>query len=163
MFDLVTAFKVFGDMGVTARAVSADWLWEKPGLGRFLDSIGAIPMRAGKGFVETVDRCVTTLAEGDTLLLMPEGRLVPPDERIDGVGPGHKILSKIATRAGVPVVPAALTGTDDFWPHDRSLPRFRPARVQIVCEFGEPRHYGSNHRENVDATIGDLRRMLRNR
>jgi 1-acyl-sn-glycerol-3-phosphate acyltransferase len=160
MFDLVTAFKVFGDLGITARPVSASWLWEKPTLGRFLDSIGAIPMRTGREYIETVEHCLRCLDQGDTLLVMPEGRLVPAEERIDGVGPGHKVLSKIATRAGVPVVPAALTGTDEFWPHHRSIPRLRPARVTVTCEFGAPRVYGPNHRENVDATISDLRALL---
>ena len=163
MFDLVTAFKVFGDLGITARPVSAEWLWDKPGLGRFLDSIGAIPMRSGRAYVDTIQRCLAAVDDGDTLLVMPEGRLVPPDERIDGVGPGHKVLSKIATLAGVPVVPAALTGTDEFWPHDRSIPRLRAPRVRIRCEFGEPRTYGENHRQNVDATIADLRRRLSDR
>ena len=160
MFDLVTAFKVFGDLGINARPVSAEWLWDKPGLGRFLDSIGAIPMRSGRAYFETVEQCLTAVNAGDSLLLMPEGRLVPPAERVDGVGTGHKVLSKIATLADVPVIPAALTGTDDFWPHDRPLPKLRPTRVRIQCEFGEPRRYGANHRDNVDATIADLRSML---
>jgi len=160
LFDVVAAYSIFDDLGVPVRPVSAARLWEKPGLRQFLDYVGAIPLKPGRDGLGTIAQAADALADGYTLLVTPEGRLVPEGERVDGVGPGHKIVSKVAAAAAVPIVAAGMTGTDDFWPIDQTLPRLRPRRVKISYGFGPPRDPLGSHRENVDLVMSDIRRIL---
>lgn len=160
LFDVVAAYWIFDDLGIPVRPVSAARLWDKPGLRQFLDYVGAIPLKPGREALRTIAAAADALNAGYTLLVTPEGRLVPEAERIDGAGPGHKIVSKIAAAAGVPIIAAGMTGTDDFWPIDHTLPRIRPRRVTISVGFGPPREPIGSHRENVDLVMSDIRDIL---
>ena len=163
LFDALAAIQVLGSFGQTGRVVSAAWLWQNRILGRLLDHIGAIPLHSGRAGLESVDVAVAALAAGDNLVITPEGRVVPPAERTDGVGVGHKFLSRVAHRAGVPVVPAALVGTDDLWPLDRRFPRLRPWRRQLIlAAFAPPLHFATAaHRRNVDDTLMQISALIR--
>lgn len=160
LFDVVAAYRIFDDLAVPVRPVSAAWLWQKPGLRQFLDYVGAIPLRSGREGLLCVAEAADALAAGYTLLVTPEGRLVPEAERVDGVGPGHKIVSRIAKAAEVPIVAAGMTGTDDFWPIGHTLPRIRSRRVTISYGFGPPRMPTGSHRETVDLIMSDIRHVL---
>lgn len=161
VFDALAGMHAIGKYGHTARTLSASWLWDDRRIGRLLDSVGAIPLPAGRGALEAVDTAVAVLGQGHHLLMTPEGRVVPEAERLGGVGPGHKIVSRIALAAGVPIVPVALVGTDEFWPLGATRPLVRPwDRPVIGYGYGEPITLTSdNHRENADlvmAAIADV-------
>jgi 1-acyl-sn-glycerol-3-phosphate acyltransferase len=158
LFDALAAIRVLGSLGQSARVASAAWLWENRVLGRLLNQIGAIPVHPGSGGLATVEVAVAALERGDTLVMTPEGRVVPRADRPTGVGGGHKILSRIARRADVPVIPAALVGTDEVWPLDRRTPRLRPWRRPLVqYGFGPPVRFDSDaHRRNVDDTLAAI-------
>lgn len=155
VFDALAGMYAIGKYGRSARTLSASWLWDDPRLGRLLDSVGAIPLPPGRGAIDAIDHAVDALRNGNHVLMTPEGRVVPREERPDGVGDGHKILSKIALAADVPVVPVALVGTDDFWPIGASRPVLRPLDRAIVgYGYGAPVHFDTaNHRENVQAVM----------
>ena len=80
-----------------------------------------------------------------------------------GVGDGHKILSKIALAADVPVVPVALVGTDDFWPVGATRPVLRPLdRPVIGYGYGAPvRFESSDHRANVGQVMDAIASVVR--
>lgn len=86
---------------------------------------GVIPVdraRHGDGaLMEHVDIC---LRSGASLLLFPEGRT---GEREGEVLEFHKGFAHFATRAGVPVVPAGISGTLELW-----------LRRRIRVRIGEP-------------------------
>ena len=162
IFDAFTGFAVLGRMGVTARPVSSARLWDSKVLGRLLDSVGAIAVGTGTEALTAVDRAVDHLNGGEVILVTPEGRIVPAVERVDGVGAGTKLISRIANAADVEVIPAAMTGTDAFWPLEQRLPRLRPFRpVEIRYALGEPLRFGRSHRDNVDATMSAISTLLR--
>ena len=163
LFDALAAIWVMGSLGQSGRVVSAAWLWQNRALGRLLDQIGAIPLHPGKGGLETIDAAVEVLATGEKLIVTPEGRVVPPGERIDGVGEGHKFLSRMARGAGVPVVPAALVGTDDVWPLTSKMPRLHPWRRPLVrYGFASPITFGTDdHRRNVEETLMAVAEVVR--
>ena len=158
VFDALAGMHAIGKYGRTARTLSASWLWEDKRLGRLLDAVGSIPLPAGRGAIDAIDEAVEVLRGGAHLLMTPEGRVVPADERPNGVGEGRKILSKIALAADVPVVPVALIGTDDFWPVGATRPVFRPlARPVVGYGYGAPiRFTSADHRANVDTVMAGI-------
>lgn len=70
------------------------------------------------------------LAAGESVGIFPEGT------RAHGNQPGeaHGGVAFIAMRAGVPVVPVGIAGTENVWPRGQKLPRFKP----VTVKFGEP-------------------------
>ncbi len=162
IFDAVAAVRVLGGMDLDARPLSASWLWEVPALGSVLDRLQAIPLEPGRAALAAIDTAVSHLQAGGRLLVTPEGRVVAPEHRVAGVGEGHKIVSRIACAAQVPVVPGALTGTDELWPLGRRTPVLRPWQRPVVrAAFGPPRVYGTaDHRSNVEATMADIAELI---
>lgn len=162
IFDAVAAVRVLGDLGLTARPVSAARLWDVAGLGPVLDRLRAIPLGPGRAALAAIDTAVSHLQEGGRLLVTPEGRIVAPEDRLAGVGQGHKIVSRIACAANVAVVPGALIGTDVLWPLGRRTPVVRPWQRPVVrSAFGPPRVYQSaDHRSNVEATMEDIAELV---
>ena len=101
----------------------------KPGLGWFIRSVGGFPIqRDGKGsegFRETLRR----VRAGSIVTFFPEGTRTNDGELAE-LKPG---IVALASRAGVPVIPASIAGTYEAWPRSRKFPRPHPIRV----------HYGA--------------------
>lgn len=107
-------------------------LYQMPLLGRILPRLHAFPVRRG-----TVDRAALRRAEellraGELVVIFPEGRESETGQ-LQAFQPGTALL---ALRAGVPVVPVWIEGTDGVMPYGTMLPRWsrRPVRVR----FGPP-------------------------
>jgi len=84
----------------------------------------------GSGSEDSLRAGLEVLGAGSLLGIYPEGTRSP-----DGLlHRGRTGVARLALAAGVPVVPAALIGTDAVQPKGRSIPRIR--RVGVV--FGEP-------------------------
>lgn len=162
LFDAFAGIRALDAIGQRARVLSAAWLWDIPRVARVLNAIDAIPLESGKAGLLTLEASIACLEGGSHLLVTPEGRVVPPEERPTGVGTGHKLLSKIAVGAGVSVVPGALVGTDRVWPlgHDRPIVKIW-GRPTVVYGFAEPLTFeGSNHRANVDRTLAAMATLI---
>ena len=101
-----------------------------PGLGFLIRSVGGFAIqRDGKGsegFRETLRR----VRNGGIVTFFPEGTRSPDGE----LGPLKPGIVALASRAGVPIVPAALAGTFEAWPRHRSWPVPHPIRVH----YGRP-------------------------
>jgi 1-acyl-sn-glycerol-3-phosphate acyltransferase len=96
-------------------------------LGPALDAAGAFPVRRGQADVEAIETAVRLAAEGHVIAMFPEGT-----RRSKGLVKRHEArprsgAARIALEAGVPLVPAAVAGTD-------RLLRLGPLRVA----YGEP-------------------------
>jgi len=97
-------------------------LFEVPVLGRFIAAVGAFPIDRGAGDRAALEKALSLLAEGQALLMFPEGTRQPDDE-IHEFLPGVGLL---ALRSGVPVVPVAMRGTNRMLRHGRpGLPALR--------------------------------------
>jgi 1-acyl-sn-glycerol-3-phosphate acyltransferase len=114
------------------------WFMAKKTL--FANPVLAWVVRFGRGFPidqEGIDRQALRrahdlLTRGELLSIFPEGSTSPTGE-LQPFFPG---FAAIALRAGVPVVPVALHGTDRVMPFDRILPR--RARGGVLVRFGPP-------------------------
>jgi 1-acyl-sn-glycerol-3-phosphate acyltransferase len=101
-----------------------------PVLGPLIRSVGGFPIQregmGASGLKETLRR----LRNGGIVVLFPEGtRSI--DGHLGDLKPGIAVL---ATRARVPIVPAAVAGTFEAWPRSRPFPWPHPIRVQ----YGAP-------------------------
>jgi len=71
---------------------------------------------------------IRRLGAGESFVIFPEGTF----KADPGLLPFKKGAFVIATRAGVPVVPAAIRGTRRLYGGKRRLPRWSPVEVQIL-------------------------------
>jgi len=99
--------------------------------GRLLVRLGAFPVRRGQSDAEALETARTILAQDGLLALFPEGtRIRDPDE----LGHPRRGAGRLALDTGAPLVPAAITGTDNLFVG----PIPKPRRVQVA--FSEPLH-----------------------
>jgi 1-acyl-sn-glycerol-3-phosphate acyltransferase len=87
-----------------------------------LDGAGAFPVRRGQRDLEAIERAVELCRAGEIVVMFPEGTRQRKGLRKKHEAKPHTGAARIALEAGVPLVPAAVGGTDH-------LRRFGPLRV----------------------------------
>lgn len=112
------------------RYMGKDSLWRVPVLRTLIDALGAFPVRRGAPDREAMRLCLKVLEDGEPLVLFPEGsRQSGP--KVSDLFEGAVYT---AARAGVPVVPVGIGGSEGAMPKGARLPR--PVRINVVV--GEP-------------------------
>ena len=101
-------------------------MWRFARLGRFIERLGALPVHRESTDRDSFNRSLAVLQGGEPLMVFPEGT------RRDGplVGELREGAAYLALRAGVPLVPIGLAGTERALSRRRHLPR--PSRVVVV-------------------------------
>jgi 1-acyl-sn-glycerol-3-phosphate acyltransferase len=117
-----------------------------PVLAPILRSGGAFKVRRGEGDVEAIRTATALAREGEIVVMFPEGTRRAKGLRKKHVARAHTGAARIALSAGVPLVPAAIAGTD-------RLRRLGPLHVA----YGEPLDLsdldaGETKRAAVEAT-----------
>ena len=97
--------------------------------GRLLLRLGAFPVRRGESDAEAVETARVILRQGGVVAVFPEGISVPEP---GSLGAPHRGAARLALELGVPLIPAAITGTDHLFVG----PLPKPKRVQVA--FSEP-------------------------
>jgi 1-acyl-sn-glycerol-3-phosphate acyltransferase len=98
-------------------------------IGRLMNAMGAIWVRRGEIDREALNAAIEVLKEGGVIGLAPEGTRSRTGALIEGkIGAAY-----LATRAGVPLVPVVLTGTEIGLPAV-----FRLNRPRITVTIGPP-------------------------
>jgi 1-acyl-sn-glycerol-3-phosphate acyltransferase len=112
------------------RFMGADKYWKNRTFGRLLTSLGGFPVTRGTADREALKRCIEVLEGGEPLVLFPEG------ERKAGplVQPLFDGAAFIAVKAGVPVIPLGIAGSERVMPKGAKF--IRPAKIHVVV--GEP-------------------------
>jgi 1-acyl-sn-glycerol-3-phosphate acyltransferase len=108
----------------------------------FHDHIGSIPINLSRPDPGAIRRALRVLEEGGVVGIFPEG----PFGRNGQLVRGHPGVALVALRAGVPVVPAAISGTF------RALDGRRfyiPRRVPLRVRFGPPLRFTAHGRGSV--------------
>jgi 1-acyl-sn-glycerol-3-phosphate acyltransferase len=112
-----------------------------------LNSAGAFPVHRGRTDVEAVETAVRLAREGNVVVMFPEGT-----RRTKGLVKKHRARShsgaaRIALEAGVPLVPAAVAGTD-------RLLTLGPLRIAYGApiELDDLRATGELRRSSQEAT-----------
>jgi 1-acyl-sn-glycerol-3-phosphate acyltransferase len=115
--------------GVTRRRMGymgKESLWNSKLLGSFITMLGAYPVNRGAPDREALRRTLDLLERGEPLVLFPEGtrRRGPVIEHL------HEGAAFVAARAGVPLVPVGIGGSERALPKGRSVPR--PVKIHII-------------------------------
>ena len=136
-FVLAPVHRSFIDFGlvscVTRRRMGymgKESLWKSKLLGSFITMLGAYPVNRGAPDREALRRTLDLLERGRPLVLFPEGtrRSGPVVEHL------HEGAAFVASRAGVPIVPVGIGGSERALPKGSRLPR--PVKIHVVV--GEP-------------------------
>lgn len=99
-----------------------------PIVGPWLPRLGMVPIRRGQKDTAALAQLRVVLDDGHALVIYPEGSR-SRDGRVYRCRSG---VARLAAVTGVPVVPAAVLGTERLWPAGRA-PRLRGA---ITVRFG---------------------------
>jgi 1-acyl-sn-glycerol-3-phosphate acyltransferase len=121
----------------TGRAIN--WMGKAeamrwPLVGTFLRVNGVFGVRRGAADLEAFRLAEGVLRDGNVLGIYPEGTR----SRDGKIGTFRDGAALLALRSGAPVVPVAVSGTEQLWPRGALLPR-RAARIHMV--IGEPRRF----------------------
>lgn len=105
-------------------------LWTNKYLGAFITHLGAYPVNRGAPDREALRRTLEILESGKPLVLFPEGtrRSGPVIERL------AEGAAYVASKAGVPLIPVGIGGSERALPKGKALPR--PVKIHILV--GEP-------------------------
>lgn len=83
-----------------------------PILKPLLNAAGAFPVRRGEGDIEAMRTAIELTRSGEILVMFPEGTRRKKGLRKKFEARPHTGTARIALEAGVPLVPAAIKGTD---------------------------------------------------
>lgn len=105
-------------------------VWRSKAVGRLIEALGAFPVNRSGADREALERCRAVLEGGEPLVMFPEGtrRSGPLVEDL------REGVAYLALRAGVPIVPVGIGGSEKAMPRGSVLPR--PRRVDLV--IGRP-------------------------
>lgn len=137
--------------------IRAAYVLNGPG-GVVLRSMGCIPT-SRKLKVEAEGAAVDALRAGQLVCMMPEGRIVPPPDRVNGVGTVRPGLSRIARAANALVLPVGLSHTEKVWPRD-GRPRLGK-RTTVAVRIGDPIDLTTDdHTANMEEVMAAVGRLI---
>ena len=105
--------------------VAKQELFKNPLIGWFLNAMGAFPIRRGASDDESMDTALALLERGQAVVIFPEGTRI----RTGSLQPPKRGVGRLALESGKPVVPIAVTNSEnarDGW-------KIKPAKVHIRC------------------------------
>jgi len=118
-------------------------LFEVPFFGWLIKKAGAIPIDRGRKANKSLIKALKLLKEGYTVGVFPEGTRAMPGQFLKpkaGIG-------LLIAKAGVPVVPVRIEGTDEVFPKGAKFPKIgkAPIRVKVgkPMEFSQVEDYES--------------------
>ena len=117
-------------------------------LRHLLDAAGAFPVERGRGDVEAIAKAVELVRSGEVVVMFPEGTRQRKGLRKRWEARPHTGAARIAQRAGAPLVPAAIRGTD-------RLARLGPLRVA----YGAPVEQSDDAQETTDRLMAEIERL----
>jgi 1-acyl-sn-glycerol-3-phosphate acyltransferase len=108
------------------RFMGKDSLWKNRLAAWFLSSLGGFPVTRGRADREALRRCIAVVEAGEPLVLFPEG------ERKSGpvVQPLFDGAAYVALRAGVPIVPVGIGGSERVMPKGAKF--IRPHKCHAI-------------------------------
>lgn len=83
-------------------------------LGRFIAGCGAFPVRRGQRDQDAIDTAVRLCREGHVVVMFPEGTRREKGLRKRHAAHWRSGAARIALEAGVPLLPAGITGTSEL-------------------------------------------------
>lgn len=109
------------------RYMGKDTMWKYHRLGQVFSALGAFPVTRGTADREALKRAIAVLQAGEPLVLFPEG------ERKQGpeIQPLFDGAMFVAVKAGVPIVPVGIGGSERVMPKGARFVYPRKVHVEI--------------------------------
>ena len=129
-------------------------LWDYAFVAWALPRIWGFPVRRGEADRQAIQLATEFLKQGDIVGIFPEGT-----RNREGEGKAHGGAAFIAMRAGVPIVPLGIAGTEGFKREGSRMIRF----PRVTMSFGKPLHpdeFEGTRRERVAAFTDELMRRI---
>ena len=156
MADFIVGLTACHSYPRPTRVMVSDRYFKGGPIAQFLRYSGAFATPS-KNAGEALDMGITELRRGNSAIIMPEGKLSKPEDRVYGVGKLHRGVSILGSEAGVPIVPVAVLGTEELW-RNGERPTIRPwRRPRVLIEAGIPLTFAA---DDHDANLADLRTAL---
>ena len=142
------------------RFMGKDSLWRNGAMGWVLSALGGFPVSRGTADREALRRCVAVLESGEPLVLFPEGtRQSGPT-----VHPLFDGAAYVAVKAGVPIIPVGIGGSERVMPKGSKMIHPRkcvmiigdPIEVQPDAEGRVPRSAVKDVTERLSASLQEL-------
>lgn len=132
-------------------------LWDHGFLGWVIDRLWVFSVDREAMDREALATADSLLKRGEWIGIFPEGtrNRTNPDE----LGEASGGTAFIAQRAGVPVVPIGISGTDKAWPPGKKLPKL----VRVTVRYGEPIYPGDfegSRKQVVDAMTAEIMKRI---
>lgn len=129
-------------------------LWEPRLLGWALDHLWAFPVKRGSADREMISAATGLLESGQLVGMFPEGTRRRGSDT-DELGEAHGGVAFLAIRAGVPVVPVGIAGTEEALPAGAKMPRF-PRVTIVVGQPIDPSGFEGGRKERMEAMTGAI-------
>ena len=123
------------------RFMGKDTIWKISPIGWIISALGAFPVSRGTADREALRRCVAVLEAGEPLVLFPEGT------RQSGpvVHPLFDGATYVAAKAGVPIIPVGIGGSERVMPKGSKM--IYPRKCVVV--IGKPIQTVMNGTERI--------------
>ena len=123
------------------RFMGKDTIWKIAPIGWIVSALGAFPVSRGTADREALRRCVAVLEAGEPLVLFPEGT------RQSGpvVHPLFDGATYVAAKAGVPIIPVGIGGSERVMPKGSKM--IYPRKCVVV--IGKPIQTVTNGTERL--------------
>lgn len=112
--------------------MAKDEMFQWPLFGGYVRLIGAFPVRRFEADLRALRRAVQLVRRGEVLVMFPEGTR----SKTGSMSRGHPGTAMVALRAGAPILPVAITGTEVVRLPGAFFRPFHRTRVRMVV--GEP-------------------------
>ncbi len=138
------------------RYMGKDTLWKRQPFAWMLSALGGFPVTRGTADREALKRCIEVLRGGEPLVLFPEG------ERKSGptVQPLFDGAAFVASKAGAPILPIGIAGSEGVMPKGKKFIYPRKVRVVIGAPIAAPGSDGRASRNEIRATTDELHAEL---
>ena len=90
-----------------------------------MKTLGGIPVERTGNTIDSTQRSINFVKEGNSFLIHPEGTRT----RTGVLGPFKDGGARIALETGMTIIPVAISGGYEIWPHDRTLPETRDKKT----------------------------------
>jgi len=161
-FVLAPVHRSFLDTPISAcvtrrrlRFMGKDSMWENRASGWFLSALGGFPVTRRTADRQALVRCIQVLESGEPLVVFPEG------ERKSGpiVQPLFEGAAYVAVKAGVPIIPVGIGGSERVMPKGTWV--IRPHKLHVIVGAPvSPEREGMSARSRVRVVSADLHAEL---